>query len=113
MPGNYALAQFDWAGFDPLATNAFFGFSQANDQQVLSIFASTNRPQLTAQLAANGVLISLAGSPGATYVIEASSDFLAWLPLVTNTASFTYPDTNNAGQPPVRFYRSRNFLSGP
>jgi hypothetical protein len=112
-PGKYALAQFDWAGFDPLGTNAFFGFSQTNDQQVISIYASTNRPQLTAQQAANGVLVSLSGWPGSSYVIEASSDFLAWLPLVTNAASFTYPDMNNPGQLPLRFYRGRIYLDGP
>ena len=112
-PGNYALAQFDWAGFDPVGTNAFFGFSQTNDQQVISIYASTNRPQLNAQQATNGILVSLAGWPGSSYVIEASSNFLAWLPLVTNAASFTYPDTNIISQPPLRYYRGRIYLSGP
>ena len=112
-PCNYALGQFDWAGYDPLGTNAFFGFSQTNDLQVISIYANTNRPQLSAQQATNGILVSLAGSPGSSYVIEASSNFLAWLPLVTNAASFTYPDTNDSSQLPLRFYRGRIYLNGP
>jgi hypothetical protein len=112
-PGNYALTQFDWAGFDALGTNAFFGFSQTNDQQIVSVFANTNRPMLTVQQATNGVTITLAGWPGSDYVIEASSNFLAWLPLVTNTKSFAYTDTNSASWPAPQYYRGRVFLSGP
>jgi hypothetical protein len=56
--------------------------------------------------------LTLAGVPGyepavsgTTYVIEASTDLVNWIPVYTNTAPFTFVDTN-AGQFSQRFYRS-------
>ena len=42
---------------------------------------------------------------GTTYVIEASTDLVNWVPVYTNTAPFTFVDTN-ASQFGQRFYRS-------
>ena len=42
---------------------------------------------------------------GTTYVIEASTDLVNWVPVHTNTAPFTFVDTN-ASQFDQRFYRS-------
>jgi hypothetical protein len=62
---------------------------------------------------ANGqYAFTVAGAPGyesavsgTTYVIEASTDLVNWVPVYTNTAPFTFVDTN-ASQFGQRFYRS-------
>ncbi len=62
---------------------------------------------------ANGQFaLTVAGAPGyepalsgTTYVIEASTDLVNWVPVYTNTAPFTFVDTN-ASQFGQRFYRS-------
>ena len=62
---------------------------------------------------ANGqYALTVAGAPGyepavsgTTYVIEASTDLVNWVPVYTNTAPFTFMDTN-ASQFDQRFYRS-------
>jgi hypothetical protein len=62
---------------------------------------------------ANGQFaLTVVGAPGyepavsgTTYVIEASRDLVNWIPVHTNTAPFTFVDTD-AGQFSQRFYRS-------
>jgi hypothetical protein len=62
---------------------------------------------------ANGqYALTIAGAPGfepavsgTTYVIEASTDMVNWVPVYTNTAPFTFVDTK-ASQFSQRFYRS-------
>lgn len=48
---------------------------------------------------------TVAGVPGQSYVIEASTNLTDWVPLETNTAPFTFVDPN-AGNFQQRFFRS-------
>ena len=47
------------------------------------------------------------GAPGATYIVQGSTDLRTWIPLFTNTAPFKFTDTQ-AGQFLRRFYRARS-----
>ncbi len=47
----------------------------------------------------------VSGVPGFDYVIEASTNFIDWEPLVTNTAPFTFTDDEITNYP-ARYYRS-------
>jgi hypothetical protein len=47
------------------------------------------------------------GSPGATYIVQGSTELQTWMPLFTNTAPFTFTDPL-AGQFPTRVYRARS-----
>jgi hypothetical protein len=49
--------------------------------------------------------LTVAGASGHQYVVEASTDLMHWVPVQTNTAPFTFVDTN-ASQFSQRFYRS-------
>jgi hypothetical protein len=61
---------------------------------------------LTPATHANGQFaLTVAGSAGTNYVVEASTDLVNWVPVATNTAPFTFTDTQ-AGQFKQRFYRS-------
>jgi hypothetical protein len=61
-------------------------------------------------LSSNGFSLSLTGESGVSYRIEASSDLVTWLPLVTlftgsnGTLSFVDPATTSS---PLRFYRAK------
>ena len=50
-----------------------------------------------------------AGTPNASYVVQATTNLVSWTAISTNTAdatgAFTYTDTS-AGQFPKRFYRT-------
>jgi Bacterial Ig domain/Fibronectin type III domain len=49
--------------------------------------------------------LSVAGSSGVNYVVEASTNLVDWVPVWTNMPPFTYTDFN-AGQFSQRYYRS-------
>jgi hypothetical protein len=49
--------------------------------------------------------ISLAGVPGAVYVVETSSNLVTWTAMVTNSSPFSFLGTDLAGG--QRFYRGR------
>jgi hypothetical protein len=68
-----------------------------------------NTPQLSnaVWLGAGQFRARVYGAPGATNVVEASTDFSAWTPVVTNSVGiydFTDPSAANY---PLRFYRAR------
>jgi hypothetical protein len=48
---------------------------------------------------------NLAGEAGSNYVVEASTNLVDWIPLITNTSPFLFTDTN-AVSFPLRFYRA-------
>ena len=48
---------------------------------------------------------AVTGMPGALYVIEASTNLVAWFPVQTNAAPFTFVDANTAGLSQC-FYRA-------
>jgi hypothetical protein len=110
--GSFACQQFAWAGYGPAGTNASFGCSEAADQMIICFVTTTNRPALSAQRSTNGSLVKLQGDPGVKYVLEASPDLLAWLPLTTNLCCFSFVDTNSSGSF-SRWYRGRLHIEGP
>ena len=109
VPGSFSFQQFSWAGYDQGVTNASFGYSEDSDMQTVSFVTAIQAPVLSGQYSTNGFIISLQGVPGTSYVIESSSDLLAWVPLVTNTSSFSFTDTN-AEVVATQFYRGRVLL---
>jgi len=73
-------------------------------------FGTNSPPQLTGMALSSGVLrFNLNGPVGSTVVIEASSDMMNWLPIITNTVpvsgSLLVTDPGIAIQP-RRFYRA-------
>ena len=48
---------------------------------------------------------SIAGVTGLNYTVQASTNLVDWISLVTNTSPFSFADTNTGGFP-QRFYRS-------
>jgi hypothetical protein len=58
----------------------------------------------TPQLAGYQFQFNVTGTSGSNYVVQASSNLVDWLPMVTNPSPFLFVDTN-AAFPPV-FYRS-------
>lgn len=67
---------------------------------------NTTTATLTAAAHASGQFaLTVAGATGHQYVIEASTDLVNWVPVQTNTAPFTFVDTQ-AGQFNQRFYRT-------
>lgn len=63
-------------------------------------------PTLAAPAAAAGSFsFTVSGVSGYSYVVEASSNLLDWIPVFTNIAPFTFQDPQS-GRPGSRFYRS-------
>jgi len=107
VSNSFNLQQFDSAGFDAAATDSSFGYSETSDQQIV-LFTTAGGISLSGQSSTNGFILFLNGLPGTNYVIDASTNFSAWLPLVTNASPFQFTDTNQAGIR-YRFYRGRPF----
>ncbi len=104
--GSYNCQHFSWAGYSPGSTNSSFGCSEPTQQQVVYFLTTTNRPMVSAEHTASGTLVSLSGDPGGCYVLEASPNLKAWVPVATNFGSFSYTDV----QEPIfssRWYRGR------
>jgi hypothetical protein len=53
----------------------------------------------------NNMQFTVAGVPGLNYAVQASTNLIDWVPLVTNTSPFIFTDTNTSGNP-QQFYRS-------
>ncbi|HWY75077.1 MAG TPA: hypothetical protein VN281_05640 [Verrucomicrobiae bacterium] len=91
--GVFSLAQFDWAAYDVLNTNAVFGYSESTDAQSISFVASPPAaPTLACHESAGEVQLQASGHTGATYIIQASTDLKNWAPVSTNTLPFTFTD---------------------
>jgi hypothetical protein len=58
-----------------------------------------------ASYAAGQFAINVSGATGQSYAVQASADLVNWVTLQTNTAPFTFTDTD-AGQFSQRFYRA-------
>jgi uncharacterized repeat protein (TIGR01451 family) len=102
----FYLQQFNNVGFDPVLTNASFGYSETTNQQV--VIFTTGTLCVSVQSATNGLILGLNGIPGTNYVLEASTNLYTWVPLVTNKAPFQFTDTNQASWP-RRFYCGKLF----
>jgi hypothetical protein len=80
------------------------GFSNQTSYAVPTAAASLN-----AVIHQNaGFAFAVSGVAGYTYVVEASTDMVNWVPLETNTAPFSFSDPNT-GRFNHRFYRSVYF----
>jgi Concanavalin A-like lectin/glucanases superfamily/Bacterial Ig domain/Purple acid Phosphatase, N-terminal domain len=71
----------------------------------LSFLGTASQPVVSGQKSANGYVVSLQGVVGATYVLDASSNLLTWVPVVTNVSPFSL--TNIISAPGGAFYRGR------
>lgn len=80
---------------------------EATNSATLSVYASA-AATLSALPLPNGsqFQFTVSGVPGFNYVVEVSSNFIHWEPLITNTAPFAVTD-NESTNFPARFYRSR------
>jgi hypothetical protein len=79
--------------------------SSTSSTAELTVYATAAATLASTAHAAGQYALIVAGVPGYNYVVEASTDLINWVPLQTNTAPFTFVDTN-ASQFGQRFYRS-------
>jgi phosphatidylinositol-3-phosphatase len=100
--GNYP----DVISFENLANN--FGNTARTNELIVTM---APLPPIFSAAAFDGsqFQVTLTGSPGSNYIVQYSSNFIDWLPIVTNPSPFTLVDTN-APQFPALFYRG---LSAP
>jgi hypothetical protein len=110
IPGatNYSLTLSNLAAQDAGSYSAVisnqFGVATSKDA-ILTVLAPPAVPVLRISATADLVRLEILGPPGANYAVECSSDLTSWVPLITNTAPFSYPDTDftNYAQ---RFFRA-------
>jgi hypothetical protein len=76
-----------------------------NSAASLTVYATAAGSLASAGLANSHYTLAVLTVPGCRYIVQASTDFVNWVPVQTNTAPFTYVDTQ-AGQFSQRFYRS-------
>jgi len=60
----------------------------------------------------NQFSFNITGTSGAKYVVQATSDLINWVPVYTNTAPFTFIETNTTGVN-KQFYRSFSLQNNP
>jgi hypothetical protein len=131
---NLSTARIIWeaAGQEPSCTNQTYTFTPPTDGvywveaevhwpdgrrafAMSSVTASTNAPpQLSSprRLAGGGFAFTLAGTPLATYVVQASANLLSWSAVSTNTlpgAGTNSVTDSQAGFFPRRYYRAVRF----
>lgn len=86
-------------------------YNQAGEESNLSNEASYTvplPPTLTSMIHSAGTFgFTFSGNPGQMYVVEASTNLLNWIPVLTNMAPFSFMDTNIASFK-RRFYRTRS-----
>jgi len=90
--GTYSVAVSNTAG-------------STNSTALLTVYATAAATLASTAHADGQFALIVAGMPGCQYVIQASIDMVNWIPVYTNTAPFTFVDTD-AGQFSQRFYRS-------
>jgi subtilase family serine protease len=74
---------------------------------VIASSAVTTPPLLSPPFATggHGFQLTVTNNPGATIVIQASTNLLTWLPIVTNVSPFTYTNSDSTNYS-RRFYRA-------
>jgi len=90
--------------FQVVVTNLYGKVTSSN--AVLSTYETTE-PVLDTPAFSSGnqIQFDVAGVAGFNYAVQASTNLIDWVPLLTNTPPFTFMDTNAAGFQ-QRFYRS-------
>jgi hypothetical protein len=81
------------------------GHYTTSQEATLTVYAAAVAKLAPAAHASGQYALAVAGVPGYQYVVQASTDLVNWVPVQTNTAPFTFVDTN-AGKFSQRFYRS-------
>ena len=76
-----------------------------NSTAALTVYATAAGSLALASHAMGQYTMAVDGVEGCRYIVQASTDLVNWVPVQTNTAPFTFVDTN-AGRFPQRFYRS-------
>jgi trimeric autotransporter adhesin len=96
----YAGGNFNWAGDKPAQFIAHWN-SQSNYYPAANILLTRTAWQTNQQFR-----FRVTGTSGQSYIIQATSDFMSWTPLQTNSTMFyDFSDVNSAGYP-ARFYRA-------
>jgi hypothetical protein len=104
--GSFTFQQSMWFAADLVLTNACFGYGENSDQQTVNVYSSDTPASLSSVTVSNGVCLTLTGQIGARYVLEYTTNMASWIFLQTNTAPFSYTDTNRDSDN-SRFYRGR------
>jgi hypothetical protein len=81
------------------------GSDSTSRAATLTVYATAAANLAPATHARGQYALTVAGVPGYKYVVQASTNLVNWVPMQTNTAPFTFVDTN-AGKFRQRFYRS-------
>jgi len=90
--------------FQVVITNLYGSVKSSN--AVLSVYATTASALDTPVLSGGSqIQFDVTGVSGFNYAVQASTNLMDWVPLLTNTSPFTFTDTN-APDFPQRFYRS-------
>jgi len=80
--------------------------SATSDPIVLSVYPSLAATLTVPELSGDRQMqFSVVGLPGYNYAVQASTNLVDWVPLVTNSSPFGFTDTNT-GKFPQRFYRA-------
>jgi len=102
--GSFALNGMTWAAFDPVATNAFFGYTDDANAPTLQFVSSVGPATVFLSAVTNGAAVNLVGAAGCQYRIDFSTNLWDWSPLATGISPFVFIDTNGAPGG-GRFYR--------
>jgi len=76
-----------------------------NSAASLTVYATAAGTLASAGLANGHYTLAVPMVPGCRYIVQASTDFVDWEPVTTNTAPFTFVDAQ-AGRFNQRFYRT-------
>jgi hypothetical protein len=87
------------------SVTAFYGGDSTSRAATLTVYTTAAAKLAPATHASGQYALTVAGVPGYKYVVQASTNLVNWVPIQTNTAPFTFVDTN-AGKFRQRFYRS-------
>jgi hypothetical protein len=76
-----------------------------NSAATLTVYASPAGKLASAGLANGHYTLAVQSVPGCRYIVEAATNFANWIPVATNTAPFTFVESQ-AGRYRQRFYRA-------
>jgi hypothetical protein len=80
--------------------------SVASSNAVLSVYVTAAAMLNSFSFSADtGFQFQIAGVPGFNYAVQESTNLIDWVSLITNTAPFSFADTNAASLP-QQFYRA-------
>ena len=108
LAGTIAPAGYSDAGNYSVSIANIAGLTASADASLAVVPAAPLEFRSVERLSESAVRLTLAGNPGARYVIEASSNLSSWASLVTLTnlaGTVEYTDLT-ANQPSTLFYRA-------